>query len=49
LTNGLSNQPLMMILLLLKKGARARGYIVALVSLHKDLSVRDHPGHTVQL
>jgi hypothetical protein len=38
-----------MILLLLKKGARAREYIVALVSLHKDLSVRDHPGHIVQL
>jgi hypothetical protein len=31
------------------KGARARGYFVALVSLHKDLSVHDHPGHTVQL
>jgi hypothetical protein len=38
-----------MILLLLKRGARVRGYIVALVSLHKDLSVRDHPGHTIQL
>jgi hypothetical protein len=25
------------------------GYFDALVSLHKDLSVRDHPGHTVQL
>jgi hypothetical protein len=26
-----------------------RGYFVALVSLRKDLSVRDHPGYTVQL
>jgi hypothetical protein len=39
----------MMILLLLKRGLEHMGYIVALVSLHKDLSVRDHPGHTVQL
>jgi hypothetical protein len=23
--------------------------MIALVSLHKDLSVRDYPGHTVQL
>jgi hypothetical protein len=25
------------------------GYFDALVSLHKDLSVRDHPEHTVEL
>jgi hypothetical protein len=25
------------------------GYFATLVSLHKNLSVRDHPGHTVQL
>jgi argininosuccinate lyase len=31
-----------MILLLLKREARARGYIVALVSLRKDLPVSDN-------
>jgi hypothetical protein len=39
----------MMILLLFKRGLEHVGYFDALVSLHKDLSVRDHPGHTVQL
>jgi hypothetical protein len=39
----------MIILLLLKRGLEQGGYIVALVSLYKDLSIRDHPGHTVQL
>jgi argininosuccinate lyase len=29
-------------ILLLLKGARARGYIVALVTLHKDLPVSDN-------
>jgi hypothetical protein len=48
MTNELCDQPLMMILLLLK-GARARGYIIALVFLHKDLFVCDHPRYTVQL
>jgi hypothetical protein len=38
-----------MMILLLLKGARARGYIIALVSLLKDLSVRDHLGYAVQL
>jgi hypothetical protein len=40
---------LKMIFITAEKGARARGYIVALIFLHKDLSVRDHPGHIVQL
>jgi hypothetical protein len=39
----------MMILLLLKRGQEHVGYFDALVFLHKDLSVRDHPGHTVHL
>jgi hypothetical protein len=39
----------MMILLLLKRGQDHVGYFDALVSLHKDLSIRDHPRHTVQL
>jgi hypothetical protein len=47
LINGLSNQPLMMILLLLKRGLEHVGYFDAPFSLRKDLSVRDHPGHTV--
>jgi hypothetical protein len=48
MTNELCDQPLKMILLLLK-GARVRDYVVALVSLRKDLSVRDHSGYTIQL
>jgi hypothetical protein len=39
----------MMILLLLKSGLEHVGYFDALVSLRKDLSVRDHLRHTVQL
>jgi hypothetical protein len=39
----------MMILLLLKRGLKHVGYFDALVSLSKDLSVRDHPGHIIQL
>jgi hypothetical protein len=38
----------MMILLLLKRGLEHVGYFDALVSLRKDLSVHDYPGHTVQ-
>jgi hypothetical protein len=38
----------MMILLLLKRGLEHVGYFDAFVSLHKDLSVHDYPGHTVQ-
>jgi hypothetical protein len=49
LINGLSNQPLMMILFTVEKGLEHVGYFDALVSLHKDLSVRDHPGLIVQL
>jgi hypothetical protein len=49
LINGLSNQPLMMILFAVEKGLEHVGYFDALVSLHKDLSVCDHPGHIVQL
>jgi hypothetical protein len=39
----------MMILFTVEKGLEHEDYFDALVSLHKDLSVRDHPGHTVQL
>jgi hypothetical protein len=49
MTNELCNQPLKMILITVKKGTRAWGYFDALVSLHKDLSIRDHPGYIVQL
>jgi hypothetical protein len=42
LTNGLSDQPLMMILLLLKRGLEQGVILIALVSLHKDLSVSDN-------
>jgi hypothetical protein len=49
LINGLSNQPLMMILFTVEKGLEHVGYFDALISLRKDLSVRDHPGHTVHL
>jgi hypothetical protein len=38
-----------MIFLLLLKGTRAWGYFGALVTLHKDLSVSENPGFTVQL
>jgi hypothetical protein len=47
--NKLCNQPLKMILITIKRGLEHVVIYVALVSLHKDLSVRDHPGHTVQL
>jgi hypothetical protein len=36
-------------LLLLLKGTRAWGYFDALITLHKDLSVSENPGFTVQL
>jgi hypothetical protein len=33
--------------IIVEKGVRAWGYFAALVSLPKDLSVCDHPGHIV--
>jgi hypothetical protein len=49
MANELCNQPLKMILITVKRGLEHGVIYVALVSLHKELSVRDHPGHTVQL